>query len=308
MKNPLCDIYEQMLLTEAEKHALQNPSSDEVGSIKTKQDLFGTKPKPVEGPEKAKVASGPSYKETSGTTSSPKSSGAKMPNSAPAKEAKKEDEEEVKGTKVTPKMKSDEETEDKKEKKEKTHKESLTMSAFETLFKKTITEEFDSQPMTEETDELELNDESGEESEAEEETEEEMDDEGDLVSDLRDLQDRLSSILSKLEDATEDTEDSSEEEYTEDDFEAEFGEESENDEDVSMKESLDKPKPLNSAKGKGLMNKKNKVGRLSPKKGKANTGTLKCDPKPKALGDKKAVLQKNKAEVKSSIKKGDFIQ
>jgi hypothetical protein len=34
MKNPLEDIYNQVLLNEAEKHALQNPSHDEVGNIK----------------------------------------------------------------------------------------------------------------------------------------------------------------------------------------------------------------------------------------------------------------------------------
>jgi hypothetical protein len=56
------------------------------------------------------------------------------------------------------------------------------------------------------------------------------------------------------------------------------------------------------------MNKKNKVGRLTAKGGKANGGSVKNEPKPKALGDKKAALQKGKPEVKSTVKKGDFIK
>ena len=41
MKNPLSSIYEQILLSEAEKSALQNPSNDEVGKVKGGQELFG---------------------------------------------------------------------------------------------------------------------------------------------------------------------------------------------------------------------------------------------------------------------------
>ena len=71
MKNPLTSVYEQVLLNEAEKHALQNPSSDEVGNIKAKQDLFGSKPKVVEGPEKAKIKQGPKHEQTTGSSSKP---------------------------------------------------------------------------------------------------------------------------------------------------------------------------------------------------------------------------------------------
>lgn len=298
MKNPLSDLYEQILLNEAEKHALQNPSQDEVGNLKAKQDLFGSKPKVVEGPDKAKVKQGPSYEETTGTTTKPSAPKASMPNSAPAKETKVEKGEEMEETEVDP-------TEDKEEEKEeKVKKESFTMSAFETLFKKTLNEEMDEETtpaVTDMADEepLDLDVESEEESE-------EMEDEGDLVSDLRELQDKLSAILSKLEDSAEEaeTEDfGDDEEYTEEDFDTEFGEDEE-----PVKESVDKPKALNNSKGKVLMSKKNKVGKVNPKGGKAHTGSVKDAAAPKALGDKKAHLQKGKPEVKSTVKKGDFIK
>jgi hypothetical protein len=301
MKNPLEDIYNQILLNEAEKHNLQNPSSDEVGNLKSKQDLFGSKPKPVEGAEKAKLQKGPAYKETTGSASAPKAEKSSMPHSAPAKETKAEEGKEMEDTEVDPTK----DEEEKEEKKEETKKESFTMSAFETLFKKTLTEEIDEVPAPEmeAEEELDLDTEEA----GDEEMEEEMEEEGDLVSDLRDLQDKLSAILAKLEDvAEEESELEDNESYTEDQFEDEFGEEEE--EEAPMKESMDKPKALNNSKGKGLMNKKNKVGRLTAKGGKANGGSLKNEPKPKALGDKKAALQKGKPEVKSTVKKGDFIK
>jgi len=310
MKNPLSDIYEQVLLNEAEKHALQNPSQDEVGNLKAKQDLFGTKPKAVEGPDKAKLKQGPQYKETTGTASKPSAKSSSMPNSAPAKETKTEKGEEMEDTKVDPTNK-EEESEEKKEKKPEMKKENFAMGAFEALFKKTITEELDEEmpaadeaaPVTDEEPELDLED------SAEEDLEEE---EGDLISDLRDLQDRLSSILSKLEDVQEEEESlegSEDEDYTEEQFNEEFGdEEEEEDDEEEIRESKDKPKVLSDSKGKTLMSKKNKVGRLNPKGGKANSGKLKSEPTPKALGDKKAHLQKGKPEVKSSVKKGDFIK
>ena len=99
------------------------------------------------------------------------------------------------------------------------------------------------------------------------------------------------------------------EEYSEDDFDQEFGEgEEEMEGEEPMGESLERPKPLNNSKGKALMSKKNKVGRLSAKGGKAHGGHLKNEPNPKALGDKKKALQKGKPEVKSTVKKGDFIK
>jgi len=90
MKQTLSDIYEQVFLTEAEKHALQNPSQNEVGKL-PKENIFGTKLKAVEGPDKAKVKQGPSYKETIGSTSKPTAAKSSMPNSAPAKEADAEE-------------------------------------------------------------------------------------------------------------------------------------------------------------------------------------------------------------------------
>lgn len=302
MKNPLSDLYEQVLLNEAEKHALQNPSQDEVGNLKPKQDLFGTKPKVVEGPEKAKVQKGPAYEETTGSASKPAATKSSMPHSAPAKETKVEKGEEMKDTKVNPK-KEDEEDKEKKEVK----KESFTMSAFETLFKKTLNEELNEEPapavedIATEDEPLELEDSSEEEGMDEEE-------EGDLLADLKDLQDKLASILSKLEDSAEEAEEAIEDEsaeYTEDDFDKEFGED---EEEAPVKESVDKPKHLSDSKGKVLMSKKNKVGKVHPKGGKAHTGTIKDDAEPKALGDKKAHLQKGKPEVKSTVKKGDFIK
>ena len=305
MKNPLADLYQQVLLNEAEKHNLQNPSSDEVGNLKPKAELFGSKPKAVEGAEKAKLQKGPAYKETTGSASAPKASNSSFKGSAPAKETKAEEGEEMEDTEVDPTEDEDEENEKpekKKEFKKEIKQENFTMSAFETLFKKTLTEEIDEVPAPEmESDEeLNLDTEEGEE-DMEEELEEE---EGDLVSDLRELQDKLSAILAKLEDVAEDeSEDEESEEYTEEEFDSEFG-----DEEEAMKESIDKPKALNGSKGKALMGKKNKVGRLSAKGGKANGGSLKHEPKPKALGDKKGALQKGKPEVRSSVKKGDFIK
>jgi hypothetical protein len=306
MKNPLSDIYEQVLLNEAEKHALQNPSQDEVGNIKAKQDLFGSKPKAVEGPDKAKLKQGPQYKETTGTASKPSVKSSSMPNSAPAKETKTEKGEEMEDTKVDPTNK--EESEEKKEKKPEMKKENFAMGAFEALFKKTITEELDEEMPASEESAPEASEEP--ELDLEDSAEELEDEEGDLISDLRDLQDKLSSILSKLEDVQdqeEDLEDMESEDYTEEQFDEEFGDEEEEEEE-ELRESKDKPTALNNSKGKALMSKKNKVGRIHPKGGKANSGKLKSEPTPKSLGDKKAHLQKGKPEVKSSVKKGDFIK
>ena len=298
MKNSLTDIYEQILLNEAEKSNLQNPSQDEIGNLKSKQDLFGSKPKPVEGPEKANLQKGPAYKETIGSSSKPTATKTTMSNSAPAKQTNPEKGKEMKDTDVDP-TNEEEEEEDNKSKKKEVKEEGFTLSAFEALFKKTLTEE------TEETEET-IEEESDEELSGDEETEEELEEEGDLISDLRDLQDKLSMILSKLED-TENTEEEGlddESTYSEEDFDEEFSEEDEE----AMKESIDKPKALNNSKGKILTSKKNKVGKVHPKGGKANGGKLKNEPNPKALGDKKSKLQKGKPEVKSSVKKGDFIR
>ena len=316
MKNPLQNVYEQMLLTEAEKFKLQSPSSDEVGNLKSNNDLFGTKPKPVEGPEKAKLSKGPAYKETTGTSSSPKGSSSSMPKSAPAKAPKVEKGEEMEDTEVDPTDHSSKEEEDEENYKKTPRKENFTMSAFETLFKKTLmTEEVDEvpaegDPIGSEGADVDLEDEPMEDEE--EEASEEEEGGGDLVSDLRDLQDKLASILDKLEGLEEEEGEEESEEYSEEEFDNEFGDEGEEEEAPGepYKESLDRPKPLSSSKGKTLQNKKNKVGgKLSAKKGgKAHTGHLKYEPSPKPLGDKKKPLQSKSNQVRSSVKKGDFLK
>ena len=55
------------------------------------------------------------------------------------------------------------------------------------------------------------------------------------------------------------------------------------------------------------MNKKNKVGKISAKGGKAKGASLKTQPNPTPLGDRKKSLQSGN-KVKSSIAKGDFIK
>lgn len=311
MKNSLSDIYEQILISEGEKHNLQNPSSDEVGNVKVKQDLFGSKPKPVEGPDKAKLQKGPSYAQTTGTSSAPKGSSSSMPKSAPAKSAKGEEGEEMEDTDVDPTDHKREDSSEEPKKKEKTQKESFTMSAFETLFKKTLNEEIGeevpvaSDPVADTvTPDVDVDVDADVDEESEEEMEEE---EGDLISDLRELQDKLASILDKLEDIQSEEEDmEAGEEYSEDEFDDEFADDG-GGEEAPFKESIDKLKPLNSSKGKALMSKKNKVGKLSAKGGKAKGANLKSQPSPTALGDKKKSLQSGN-KVKSSIQKGDFIK
>lgn len=305
MKNQLASIYEKMLLNEAEKSELQNPTNDEVGSLKAKQELFSSKPKPVEGPDKAKVKQGPAYEQTAGKAEAPKAESSSIKNAAPAKAAEPEEAKEVKDTEVDPnKEEKEDEKEEKKEEKKDQKNEGITLSAFETLFKKTLTEELGEETETyeEETNTEETENESSEEESAEEG---DLNEDGDLLSDLRDLQDRLAEILAKLEDVAEEGEletDPESEEYTEQDFDDEFSDEK------PVKEAVEKPAPLADAKGKSLQSKQNKIGSIKPKGGKAHTGKVKEEPEPKALGDKKAHLQKGKPEVSSSVKKGDFIK
>jgi hypothetical protein len=312
MNKSLSDLYTQVVLNEAEKHQLQNPGSDEVGNLKSKQDLFGSKPKAVEGPDKAKLQKGPAYKETTGSASAPKSSNKSMGgNSAPAKSPSVDKGEEMEDTEVDPTDNDDADTENDK-KKFKPKEESYNMSAFETLFRKTITEEADpiegevgAEPAPDmgSEDAIEGMEDEGGEEELEQE-------EGDLISDLKDLHDRLGEILSKLEGIQEEEESMEEgegDEYSEGDFDEEFGGEEGEEEEAPMKESVDKMKALGDKK-KVLQGKKNKVGKLSAKGGKAHTGNIKTQPSPSALGDKKKHLQSKSNQVKSSVKKGEFIK
>lgn len=119
--------------------------------------------------------------------------------------------------------------------------------------------------------------------------------------------------MSKLEGELDDSEFADEgDEYSEEDFDGEFapeGEEEESEDESEVRESLGKPQLLAHSKGKKLQQKSNKVGGKlsSAKKGKAYIGKLKNEPKPKALGDKKAPLMKG-TKANSSLNKGDFFQ
>lgn len=316
MKNSLSDLYEKILLSEAQKNDLTSPSNVVVGDLKSNEEVFGEKPEVEKGLEKAKLEQGPNYKISTSSETAPTHGSApkaKFKGTAPAKEEKYDEEvEEMEDEKVIPKSEFDEEDKEESPKKE-IKKESYAMSAFETLFKKTLLEQ-DEQPALEapetETElsadedlDLEADEVETEEEPMEEEAEESEEDSEDLIADLKDLQARLGSILDKLETYSAEEEEGEEEEegsYSEEEFDEEFGEE----EEAPVKESLNKPKLLSPAKGKSLMSKKNKVGKLAPKGGKASAGkfkpqsTLKAAPK----------LQKSKAEVKSTVKKGDFIK
>ena len=316
MKKSISDLYEQILLNEAEKSDLQNPSNDEVGDLPS-ENMFGTVPRTIkgEGPEKAKLQKGPSYnKVDSGTPVASKQTSSKMPNSKPAKSATPEEGIEMEEDEFTLTDHEDE----KMERKPKPQKESFTMSAFEQLFKKTLQEELEEENVgmetaDEEVDDMDLDSEMEDEDMPEEEGQEEEEEE-DLISDLRGLQAKLNSILDKLEslEDEESEEESEGEEYTEDEFDDEFGSEEEGEEEeeeAPMKESVQSNlKPVNKSKIKTLQSKKNKVGKITAKGGKAKTNNIKVSPNPKALGDKKKVVQSHNNKVRSSVDRGDFFK
>jgi hypothetical protein len=329
----LSSLYEQIALNEASKSAdLTSPKNHVVGDLKNGEEVFDETPQLVGGPEKQKIAKGPSYKISTSSETAPQATSSKhiFDGSSPAKSEKGEEAEEVKGTRVTPKTKNEEieETEEshedsdlaseKDDKKDKYNKykykqqESFTMNAFETLFKKTLLEQ-EVEDVDTTVDSTEVSDESAPEVDSElteeptEETEETED--SDLISDLKDLQDKLANILSRLEGDSEETSEEAPEEgsYDEEDFDAEFGDETESedseDEDT-FKESVDKPKALGDKKKK-LQGKDNKVSKIKPKGGKAYVGSFKNEPKPKLVNTS---MPKEKGEVKSTVSKGDFIK
>lgn len=322
-----------MLISEAQaKQDLTNPSKNEVGSLKQDQEAFGEKPDLVDGPEHAKIEKGPSYKiSTSSETGVSYTKDTKFKGTAPAKPAEDEEPKETetpedvvpkndekKSSKVGDKSETEEEKETKKDKYNR-QQENFTMSAFETLFKKTLIEDLEPTdsvtPEGSEADEIQddvlaSDDEVGADDTVEDEASEETEEsEADLISDLRDLQTKLDSILSKLEgledeesaESTEEETEDSDEDYSDEEFDSEFSSE---EEPTVTKESIDKPKPLSSAKGKQLTSKKNKVGKIKPKGGKAYVGKLKSDPTPKNLTAKVT----KSAEVSSTVKKGDFLK
>lgn len=346
MKNSLESLYEQILVTEAQTKDLTNPSHNQVSTLKVNQEVFGEKPEIAKGgPDKAKVENGPSHKISTASETAPSYMKAgQFKGTSPAKAEKTKEPEETKEpegafTKSTEDSDEKEETEkkadeNKSEKSEKSdekkpenlkynkQQENYTMSAFETLFKKTLIEELEpeaqehedisSEPAGDEDLSAEPSeDTSDEELHDEEESHEET--EADLISDLRDLQTKLNSILTKLEglESEEGEEgEEGEEEYSDEDFNEEFdnNEESEESEPVVAKESIDKPKPFSDSKGKQLLSKKNKVGKINPKGGKVHSGKFKSEPNPKAVSSKVANMTKGKPEVSSTVKKGDFIK
>lgn len=297
----LSDLYDGIILNEntkfelASKSDLTNPSKGEVGSLDDGQDLFGSTPKPVEGPDKAKIKE-LKHKVVTGSSSAPKKQNSGFKGTKPAEDPESEESEEVEGEEVIPKS---------------IKKENFNMSAFENLFKKTLNEEAGEELADETSDSSEGMDSeedmdvSADDVDTEQESEEE--EEGDLLSDLKDLHERLADIITKLEGGAEENEEEGEEgEYTDEDFDGEFGEEE--GEEESFKESVDGLKPLSPSKGKTLMKKNNKVGKLKASGGKAKSGNLKSEPKPKPLGDKKGQLQKHSNQVKSTVKKGEFFK
>ena len=52
MKNSLSDLYEKILLSEAQKNDLTSPSNVVVGDLKSNEEVFGEKPEVEKGPEK----------------------------------------------------------------------------------------------------------------------------------------------------------------------------------------------------------------------------------------------------------------
>jgi len=297
MKKNLASLYEQILLSEADKNSLQD-TNNKVGTgtiAGGNKTIFTTVPDPKkETPEKNKDSKVDAPKELKHDTTDPEEDV-----TATSKESNK------------PGLKAPGEASDAKVGKPQTLGDSVQLSAFENLFKKIlVTEEGDETPEVSSEGGFEAGSEAPEEGELTDETNEENveEEEGDLLTDLQDLQGRIADIITKLEKAVEDTEvETTEDEgYSDDDFEQEFGGEEEGGEesDETHNESLE---VLPTSKGATLQKKANKVGgKIKAKGGKANTGKY---PKPselKALGDKKKALQKG-TTVSSSVK-GDLFK
>lgn len=308
MKNDLSSLYEQILLKESQKNDLSNPKNIEVGNLKRDQEAFGKTPKPVSGVSDNKwdkPKEGPQHKIDGGSTSkADKKTCPFKGNPAPKKNNPAKEPEEVEEDEVEPKS---------------LNKENYTMNAFENLFKKTITEDTDELDVSkkvilDDDDDVDLSDveASDEDYEIDDIKQDDSEDIGasDLIADLRDIHTRLTDILAKLDDVENedlpDTED--DEDYSEEDFDAEFGnDELDNEEDLPVKESVDRPRVLKAGCCKKLQGKNNKVGRLRSKRKKAKINKSRQELRAKILADRKKALQKGDT-VKSSIKKGDFFQ
>lgn len=302
----ILNAYEAVLTESAGKSPLEQPGKLTVGNLAPNQEFFGKKPEKASdcGPEeadlpKSKAGKGAVSQNLDNKPAKAMKAGANMPCTQ------------------APKKEDDGEESEKKQKNEGF----MITNAFETLYKKTLAEELD----LEETDEESGDDFVADEFEDEEALdtdleagEDETDDESsDLVQDLNALRDQIDAILAKIEgdlgEGEDDLtgEDFEDEDFSDEDFSQEFGDDEENleDEESPVKESAN-PKQLAASKGKKLMSKSNKVGNIKPKGKKAHTGKAKHEVKPKALGNKGKSLQnpKGKPEVKSTVKKGDFIK
>ena len=283
MIKQLSSLYDQILLSEAEKSALQG-TNNKVGTVPS-ENLFGEKPKVTDtGKVKGEAPKNLDHKTTSpedpeGDEAKSIASKGAVKSTVPAKSS-----EEAEGSKPKPKGLGEE----------------FTMGAFETLFRKTLVTEEEVE--MEEPLEFEAGSETpSEESEVEETEEEEA--EEDLLTDLQDLQVRIADIITKLEKAVEEEslETSEDKGYSDEDFSEEFGEEGSEEESPVHEESL---KVLGDKK-KVLQSKNNKVGgKVTPKGGKAYTGKYPKASELKPLGDKSQSLKKGNT-VKSSLKKGD---
>jgi hypothetical protein len=288
MKNKLASLYEQILLNE--ENSLQG-KNNKVGSGTVaggNKDLFTTTPNPSkENPNKNVKVAGP--KELSHKTTSPE-------------DAEGEEEGEVvkkSNTSIPQAPSKSSDTQYSGGKPRTVVGDSLQpMSAFENLFRKTLVNEADDEEtMDDEGDELSLDAGSEAPEHSEKESEEtvsgssEEEDEGDLLSDLYDLQSTISNIISKLEKAVEDSDNQvpDEQEYSADDFDQEFGDEGSEEEPEVKAESID-------------MGRKNKVGKINPKGGKADASIKKVKTGFEKLGKEKGASLQSKGKYKVPAK------
>jgi len=284
MIKQLSSLYDQIVLNEAEKSALQG-TNNKVGTVPS-ENLFGEKPKVTDtGKVKGEAPKNLDHKTTSpedpeGDEAKSITSKGSVKSTVPAKSA-----EETEGAKPKPKGLG----------------EDFTMGAFETLFRKTLVTEEEmegNEPLEFEAGTETPSEEGSEESEVEETEEEEA--EEDLLTDLQDLQVRIADIITKLEKAVEEEslETSEDKGYSDEDFNEEFGEEGSEEESPVHEESVKNKS--------GLLGTKNVVGNLKKSKGVANssikkvkTGFEKLSPE-KGKSLQKVASKSN--EVKSSLK------
>jgi hypothetical protein len=167
-----------------------------------------------------------------------------------------------------------------------------TESAFEKLFKATISENFGEEtPATEDSTETEVP--TTDQDLADEVTDETHDEVGDLSEELGKVIDKLQAILTKIGGETPAS-----------DVEELAGEAVEAEELGHALHNLKKGTELANPKSKNEV-----TGAVKTSKGKANDGELTNEPEPKELGGTEELNNpKKKPEPKSSIKVGDFFK